>query len=470
MSLNCIEIEKIIDILPKNGLLKKIYQIDKFTLIINIYDGKKEYFILGSIKDRFNRICLVPDSENIKKNILRFSQILNSILNNYKLINIYQYNYSRILVIELQSQISVKKLVFRLWGNGGNILLLDNDNNIIECLRRMPKRGEWPSEIFKFPEKKDDIKNFIIREEFTEGIINDNIYYYYDNFINNEEIDKKRKYLESIIKKDSKILEEKLKGINKNLSSEKENLYKKYGELLKNNLYKIKKGTVEVELDDYEEDKKIKIPLNTKLTPSENIENYFKLYKKCKNARLMAESDKKTVSDKLNELVKYDDLLKKINDDQILSDMEKKIKIFLNISIDKKLKEKKIPGRHFLLIDDYFAYVSRNAKEGHELLNSIAKGNDYWFHIRDYPGSHIIVKKNGDKDIGNKTKIEASNLAVYFSKCRNSTDADVYFTQIKYLHKSKGGPLGLVFPTKEKNIKVKYNKKIIDEIFKRSNI
>ncbi len=470
MSLNCVEIENVIKNFPKNGFIKKVFQIDKFSIIINIFDGKKEYFILGSVKDRYNRICLVPDEENIQKDIMRFSQILNSTLINYKLIKIYQYNYSRIVVIEVQLQNSIKKIIFRLWGNGGNIILADNENNIIECLRRMSKRGEWPNEKFKFPEKKDEINNFNIREEFVNGNLNNNIYYFYKELNDKEEINKKKKNIEMIIKKEVKISEEKLKKIINNLNNDNENLYKKYGELLKVNLFNIKRGNNDIEVDDFEENKKIKIPLNTKLTPSENIENYFKLYKKNKNARIISENDKKIIENKLNKLVKYNDLLQKINNNHLLLDIEKKIKTFLNISSSKNIKEKKTPGRVFILNDNYLAYVSRNSKEGHEILNSIAKGNDYWFHIRDYPGSHVIVKKNKEKEIGVMTKIEASNLAVYYSKCKNPDDADVYFTQVKYLHKAKGGPLGLVFPSKEKNIKVKYNKKIIDEIFKRSNI
>src|SRR4030042_20256 len=104
MSLNCVEIENIIDFLPKNGLIKKIFQIDKYSIIISIFDGKNEYFILGSVKDRCNRICLIPDNKIIKKDVFRFSQILNSNIINSKLIKIYQFHYSRIFVIEMLSQ------------------------------------------------------------------------------------------------------------------------------------------------------------------------------------------------------------------------------------------------------------------------------------------------------------------------------------------------------------------------------
>jgi predicted ribosome quality control (RQC) complex YloA/Tae2 family protein len=64
-------------------------------------------------------------------------------------------------------------------------------------------------------------------------------------------------------------------------------------------------------------------------------------------------------------------------------------------------------------------------------------------------------------------KIEASTLALYYSKGRNSSEGDIYFTRVKYLHKGKNSPSGLVIPTQEKNIKVIFDRNILDKIFAR---
>ncbi len=469
MSLNCVEIEKVITYFPKNGLIKKVFQIDKFTIIINVYDGEKEYFILGCIKDSYSRICLAPNNKKYKKNNLRFAQLLNSTINTGKLKKIFQYHYSRIVIFEIQVQNELKKIIFRLWSNGSNILLLDKNNIIIDCLRRMPKRKEWPNEVFTFPEKKDEkfIKNFTVREEFINGNLNDNVFCYYDNLIINQEDNKIKNNLTQLLNKEIKILNEKIRKIDNNYSNDKENQNKKYGELLKANLFKIKKGTSEIEVDDFEENKKIIISLDIKLTPVDNVKKYFNIYKKIKNSRNILDKEKLSYENRLTDLKKYIDLLNNINDNQNIFYIENDIKKLLKINVNNNKKGKKIPGRHFILDGGFNAYVSKNAREGHEILKSVARGNDYWFHIRDYPGSHVIVKSINGKEIGIKTKIEASNLAVYYSKCKNPDDADVYFTQVKYLHKPKGGALGLVFPTKEKNIKVIFNKDLIKDILNR---
>jgi len=108
--------------------------------------------------------------------------------------------------------------------------------------------------------------------------------------------------------------------------------------------------------------------------------------------------------------------------------------------------------------------VSKSAKDADNLLKLVAKGNDYWFHSRDYAGSHVVVKTEKGKELSEKTKIEAAHLAVFFSKAKNALDGDVYFTQIKYLHKPNTNVKGLVFPTREKNIKVRMEKKILDSV------
>ena len=96
------------------------------------------------------------------------------------------------------------------------------------------------------------------------------------------------------------------------------------------------------------------------------------------------------------------------------------------------------------------------------MLNKIAKGNDYWFHIRDYAGSHVVVKEIKNREITEKIKHEAALLALYFSKGKKADEGDIYFTRVKYLHKAKGS--GVVLPTQEKNIKVKFDENILKKI------
>ena len=113
------------------------------------------------------------------------------------------------------------------------------------------------------------------------------------------------------------------------------------------------------------------------------------------------------------------------------------------------------------LSDGYLCYVSRSSKDADEMLNKVAKGNDYWFHIRDYAGSHVVVKDIKNKTITERAKNEAALLALYFSKAKKADEGDIYFTRVKYLHKAREVVSSYQL---RKNIKVKYDKEILDKI------
>ena len=466
MSLNYLEIEEAIKDFPKQGILKKVFQNDKNTILLNIYDGKTDFLILASIKDNFNRICIVPENISIEKNNLRFSQFLNSTISGMRIINFYQFNKSRIVVLDFIFNNEMKKLVFRLWNTAGNILLLDNKNNIIECMRRFPKRNEWPDEQFIFPENKSIDLKFEIRNEFKAQNINESIFNFYNEILNIQEFTNKKNLLLRLLNKELSELNKKIKSNNGNLIEEKENIYLHYGELIKANIYKINKGEKSVDIKNYN-NKNITIELLPTLSAVDNAKRYFEKYKKIKNGKIKWEVEKIKFKNKLENINHLISVLNEINNLNRLNIFEEEIIKNLTKKIHNKTDDMYTKVRSFVLDGGYTAYISKSAKDSFDMLNKYANGNDYWFHIRDYPGSHVIVKKIKKEELSERVKIEASNLAVYFSKKRNSLDADVYFTLVKYLHKSKGGPQGLVFPTQEKNIKVKVDKELLNKIFAR---
>ena len=99
--------------------------------------------------------------------------------------------------------------------------------------------------------------------------------------------------------------------------------------------------------------------------------------------------------------------------------------------------------------------AGRNAKENDELLRHFVKGNDMWMHTRDFPGGYVFIKFRRDKTIPLEVLLDAANIAVLYSKGRNNSSVDLYYTQVKYLRRVKDGKTGLVIPTQEKNLTIK---------------
>jgi predicted ribosome quality control (RQC) complex YloA/Tae2 family protein len=109
-------------------------------------------------------------------------------------------------------------------------------------------------------------------------------------------------------------------------------------------------------------------------------------------------------------------------------------------------------------------FVGRTAKENDELLRRKVRGNDWWFHARDWPGAYVFVKAQAGKSLPLETLLDAATLAVHYSKGKTSGQGDVYYTQVKYLRRAKGAKKGTVLPTQEKNLHVKLDPARIERL------
>ena len=113
--------------------------------------------------------------------------------------------------------------------------------------------------------------------------------------------------------------------------------------------------------------------------------------------------------------------------------------------------------------------VGRSAAQNDAALRA-ARGNDWWFHCRDFPGAHVFVRQRGAGSVPLETMLDAASLAVFFSKARTSGQADVYYTQVKYLRRpgargrgDRAAP-GRVIPTRERNLFIKLQPKRIERL------
>ncbi|MBP7552058.1 MAG: DUF814 domain-containing protein [Spirochaetes bacterium] len=462
MSLNCIEIEEIVATFSTPGIVKKFGQKDNNSLVINyqISDGETCNLII-SVVNGYNYICLL-EGQSPENRLLKFSQYLNSKFLRSKIEKIYQLNFSRIVAIELIYDAKKYYIVARMWGTGGNILVLDENFIIVESLKRYPKRGEWIGEKFDIALSKSNRTDFSVRDEFKKDI-NNSIFDYYNRVIEEDEVKNLRKNILNILTNEIKRINE---IISKNESDEDTNAdkYLYIGEALKANIRAIKDFSDSVEIYDYNTNANIKVALDKNLSIVENIQKYFTKYRKLKDGKNFRDEQNKALKSKLD---KFDALLSEIEQCSVL---ERLREIKKSLSLTKTGTDCKSSinvysfARVFNLTNNCKAFVSKSAKDADNLLKLVAKGNDYWFHSRDYAGSHVVVKTEKGKELSEKTKIEAAHLAVFFSKAKNALDGDVYFTQIKYLHKPNTNVKGLVFPTREKNIKVRMEKKILDSV------
>lgn len=227
--------------------------------------------------------------------------------------------------------------------------------------------------------------------------------------------------------------------------TEKREKYKVYGELIHTYGYSVEEGASSFEALNYYTNEMITIPLDSNLTPAENATKYFNKYNKLKRTyealtELIEETENEilyleSVSTALNIAVSEDDLI------QIKEELTESGYIRRKFS-NKKVKITSKPF-HYISSDGYHIYVGKNNLQNDELTFKFAVGNDWWFHAKGIPGSHVIVKTNGD-EIPDSTFEEAGRLAAYYSKARGNEKVEIDYTLKKNVKKPNAGKPGFV--------------------------
>lgn len=229
-----------------------------------------------------------------------------------------------------------------------------------------------------------------------------------------------------------------------------------YGELLKANLYRLESGARFAEVDNYYDDMKtVRIPLDPALSPQKNAAKYFKDYKKTYTAEQML--TRLTEKDR-DELIYFDSVLDSIARSKTAADIaEIREELALAGYIKRQEKRKKnAPApklQEYVSAEGYKIIVGKNNSQNDYLTTSLAAKSDLWFHVKNLPGSHVIVFSHGG-EVSDETILKAARLAALNSKAAASSNTAVDYTPVKYVKKPNGAKPGMVIYTANKTVYV----------------
>lgn len=271
-----------------------------------------------------------------------------------------------------------------------------------------------------------------------------------DNFYSvnksNDRLDQMKSSLIKKINSHKKSVNKKIKILNNNISKEDQaENSKKKADLLAANLYRIDKKSKEIELEDfYNDNNLIKISLNPMKTPRENIDEYYNRAKKIKAAIVYAKNDLPIQENLLSYLNQLKDFVNRSNS---ISDLEEIREEMVDNKLIKKKgrnKKKSKPSRpfHYKTENGADIYVGKNSKQNDYITLKVARKEDLWFHVKDSPGSHVILKT--DKIFDEDIKI-AAYLAALNSSLASENKVDVDYTEKKNVNKAKGAKDGMVY-------------------------
>lgn len=229
--------------------------------------------------------------------------------------------------------------------------------------------------------------------------------------------------------------------------------FRQKGELLTTYLSMVPNNQDQVELDNYYTNEKITIALDKSLTPNQNAQRYFKKYQKLKEAVKhlagLIEETKHTIA--------YLESVETALNHASISDIEDIREELVETGFvkrrtrDKRHKRKK-PEQYLASDGKTIIMVGRNNLQNDELTFKMAKKGELWFHAKDIPGSHVLIKDNLNPS--DEVKTDAAELAAYYSKARLSNLIQVDMIEAKKLNKPTGAKPGFVTYTGQKTLRV----------------
>lgn len=536
MALDGIVLNKIIQDLNSNVPIRinKIYSIGKNEILLNTRADRVSKKLIISGDANQNRVHFTNKSYPNDSEPSNFVMLLRKHLSNGQITSIKQYNFDRIIQLEIINHDSIGDLktfylYLELMGRYANIIFCNSDNIIYDAVKRIspldnPNQVVVPGakyEVYADLNKANiyEAKNFDINEslvnqfsgvsptlekeiryrlsneESFEDIVNElknsdkiiissknnNIDYHiielkhaYDHYkeINyddafdifyyeksqQERIKSETSNLLRFLRKEVKKLKRKIGKIEDEIiKNENSQINLKYGDLIMTYQYQVKKGMTFVNLIDYDTNEEISISLDEKLDAIANAQKYYKLYKK-QSKSIVHLSEQIKISNR--ELAYFELLIDQLSFADVNSAKEIRSELIdRKYLFEKTYKNKKKEKPKFTSIN----YNGINIKLGknniqNDYILKDSNRNDFWFHIADYHGSHVIVQTDS---LSNDLIEFAATLAARFSQVKDTSNVTVNYTELRNIKKTN--QKGLVTLKDFKSVTIKNDYSIIKD-------
>lgn len=398
--------------------------------------------------------CQVDSISDLIKDSRENLNIKSFFLKNFTGISPQMYNE-----IEYRSNIDFKRNLSALT----NPEIIELDKIFSEIFKIVRENDFSPIKIYRENLFKDfysiNLESLNDKEKIKVDSISSLLEEFYNSKFLRDSLGSKSKDLKKLVKKNIEKLNRKLSNqaneLNVALNREK---FKVYADLISSNFYKIEKGADSVTVENfYDEMKEIKIPLDPTLDGPSNAAKYYKKYSKLKNAASFLteqiEIGKSEISYLESILLNIDFAERPDEIDELYEEMEKEGYLKKK---KKNNKKKKDSDENYITVkteDGFDIYIGKNNRQNDYLTHKKAKKNDLWFHVKDAPGSHVILK-NDNRDFTNNSLLTAAKLAAKYSSLSKSQNIPVDYTFKMYVKRHPAKKPGLVTYTNYKTINI----------------
>ncbi len=229
--------------------------------------------------------------------------------------------------------------------------------------------------------------------------------------------------------------------------TDKRDKYRKYGQMIQTYGWQLKEGCSGFEEIDFETGEPLKVPLDRTLTPMENAQKYFERYGKLKRTFEALTVQTAETKEELEHLESIGTALDIAENEADLAQIREELAAsgYIRRQSQNKKKGRQEVSRpfHYRSSDGFDIYVGKNNLQNDQLTMKMAQGNDWWFHAKGMPGSHVLVKCP-DGEMPDRTFEEAASLAAYYSAGREADKVEIDYLQKKNVKKPNGSKPGYV--------------------------
>ncbi|AAN00072.1 TPA: NFACT family protein [Streptococcus agalactiae] len=454
-----IENDRILEIVVSNK--NEIGDHIKATLVVEIMGkhsniiliDKNEHKIIESIKH-------VGFSQNSYRTILPGSTYIAP--PKTKAINPFDISDQTLFELLQTNDLSPKNLQQLLQGLGRDTALELSHclkDNKLNDFRQFFSREYYPS----LTEKSFSAVQFSSSHETFQSLGQLLDYYYQEK----AEKDRIAQQASDLIHRVQSELEKNIKKLAKQqdelLATENAEEFRQKGELLTTYLSMVPNNQDVVVLDNYYTNQTIEISLDRALTPNQNAQRYFKKYQKLKEA---VKHLKGIISDTENTITYLESVETSLNHASMedINDIREELVEtgFIKRRAHDKQHKRKKPEQYLASDGKTIIMVGRNNLQNDELTFKMARKGELWFHAKDIPGSHVLIRDNLNPS--DEVKTDAAELAAYYSKARLSNLVQVDMIEAKKLNKPSGTKPGFVTYTGQKTLRVTPTQEKIDSL------
>ena len=435
-----------------SGHIEKVRQPSKDMLLLTVRKKRENKTLLISTSGGKARMHLTAQSFENPSEPPMFCMLLRKHLCGAEIEAFSQLNEDRIIEITVSARDELGRggleyLVLEMTGRCPNLLLLDSDRHVLASRFSRDIRTN-PGSVYCPPEKPEAVAAGDSPE------IDGSVSAYLDSFYSLKEREEQfrskskelRTALNSAVKRTAKKLAARK---NELLQTQNREELRKKAELITANLYRLKKGDRVLICQDYYEagSPEREIELDPLKSPQEYAAKLFKEYnrKKTAEAHLVALIDE--AEQQLDFLLSEQDLLARASSDRDVAEIKAELcaqGFIKQKKSSKTKKEKPLPPYAFTLPSGKTALVGRNNTQNEELTFKTARRSDWWFHAKDYHGSHVILicsdEEPTEEDISFCASLASSN-----SEAAGPCPVD--YCRVKNVKKQKGALPGRVFYT-----------------------